>query len=63
MESRLRRGQLRERRRRTVKENPEFSVPVEIMKPEVRKAAIVVGNLSTETRTVGAKSDRDSLIT
>jgi hypothetical protein len=63
MESRMRRGRLRERRRRTVKENPEFSVPVEIMKPEVRRTAIVVGNLSTETRAIGAESDRDSLIT
>lgn len=57
MESRMRRGQLRERRRRTVKENPEVSVPVEILKPEVRKTAIVVGNLSTKTRAVGAKND------
>ena len=41
-----------------MKENPEYSVPVKMMKPEARNKAIVVGNLSTEVSGVGAKSDR-----
>ena len=54
----MRRGWLKECRKRTVKENPEYSVSVKMMKPEARNIAIVVGNLSTEVGGVEAKSDR-----
>ena len=49
----------RERRKRAVKEDPEYGVPLKMMEPEARDRG---GNLSTEVGGVGAKSDRRRLV-